>query len=803
MGRRLLPSEFGTGTVPATSVITAAPDTLQIVGTPNTANDSVNKQYVDDQIASNTGASDYQADVDDIVATPASVYPGTGLPAASTGQRYIVEQAVAANDANWGGNNDAFGANDIVEYSGTKWEVKYDSSASGEGALVWNRATNLSGTREEKYWYYDSDSTWKRFRGVDATTAGAGLGEASGVLSVNVDDTGIEIATDTLQLKDSGVATAKIADDAVTAAKINADVAGDGLVPNGTTGALDVNTDGTTIETNADQLRVVAGGIGTSQLADDSVTAAKLNADTAGLGLVANGGTGALDVNVDDVGIEISTDTLQLKDSGVATAKIADDAVTAAKINADVAGAGLVQNGGTGALDVQVAEGIEIVGDTVQLDQSYTFTGSASWTFPTGATLAVADAPTADSDVANKAYVDSVASGLDPKESVRAATTAVLSGTMIADDGTPTSGQRTYDTTNKQIQWFAGDGPTLIDGITIADGDRILVKDETSSSGPGPGEGRIYNGIYERISQDVWQRAADHDGTPSNEVSAGNFTFVEQGTQADTGWVMQGDGVITLQTDNVLWVQFSGAGSILAGDGIDKVGNTLSVDVTDIIDTSAGLTETSNNIQVNLSGTSLEFDGTNGIRISASAAGDGLGGGGASALSVNVDDTTIEINADSLRVKAAGIDSTHIALDAVNDTHLDLGTGANQINADTFGFGSGGYDGQATTVGGALNELLIFTETHAVITADESARYFDLSFTPARAASVRAFIPGGAEQINAAAGASVEDFEMGSVNLGRFYIRNGAGVGGDGPVAGLSELIADGDELVIQYQADA
>lgn len=135
-------------------------------------------------------------------------------------------------------------------------------------------------------------------------------------------------------------------------------IAGDALSKTGN--QLDVNVDGVTIVVNgSDNLQVPNGGIDTAQLADDSVTALKLNADVAGLGLTQAAG-GELDVNVDGVTLEIVTDTVQVADGGIGTTQLADDSVTAAKLNADTAGAGLVQNGGTGALDVNV-DGVTII----------------------------------------------------------------------------------------------------------------------------------------------------------------------------------------------------------------------------------------------------------------------------------------------------------------------------------------------------------------------------------------------------------------------------------------------------------
>ncbi len=52
--------------------------------------------------------------------------------------------------------------------------------------------------------------------GLAAAVAGAGLAETSDVLSVNVDASTIEIVTDTLQVKDAGITTAKLAASAAT-----------------------------------------------------------------------------------------------------------------------------------------------------------------------------------------------------------------------------------------------------------------------------------------------------------------------------------------------------------------------------------------------------------------------------------------------------------------------------------------------------------------------------------------------------------------------------------------------------------
>lgn len=91
-------------------------------------------------------------------------------------------------------------------------------------------------------------------------------------------------------IANSAVTTAKIANDAVDKDKIAADVAGNGLGQN-VDGSLEVKVDDTTVELNADALRIKDLGVSTAKLAATSVTAAKLGSDVAGAGL--SGGNGS------------------------------------------------------------------------------------------------------------------------------------------------------------------------------------------------------------------------------------------------------------------------------------------------------------------------------------------------------------------------------------------------------------------------------------------------------------------------------------------------------------------------------
>ena len=169
--------------------------------------------------------------------------------------------------------------------------------------------------------------------------------------------------------------------------------------------------------------------------------------------------------------------------------------------------------------------------------------------------------PTAATDAATKAYVDSVAEGLHVHESCEVATTGTLTsitgGTITYDNGTAGVGA-TLTTSSGNFD--------TIDGQSFSNGERILVKDESTAAN---------NGIYVKTSSTVLTRADDFD-TPT-EMAGGDFTFVSTGTQYnDTGWVMT-DAVATVGTDPVTFVQFSGAGTFTAGAGLTLTGSEFSI----------------------------------------------------------------------------------------------------------------------------------------------------------------------------------------------------------------------------------
>tara|TARA_R100000406_G_scaffold25335_2_gene16209 strand:+ start:1660 stop:3123 length:1464 start_codon:yes stop_codon:yes gene_type:complete len=198
--------------------------------------------------------------------------------------------------------------------------------------------------------------------------------------------------------------------------------------------------------------------------------------------------------------------------------------------------------------------------------------------------------PTADNDAANKGYVDGVAQGLDIKDSVRAATTA-----------------------NITIATALNNGDTL-DGVSLSTNDRVLVKDQSSAS---------ENGIYI-----VGSSPARADDMAAGSDASGAFMFVESGTvNGDNGFVCSSDkGSAVVATNNLSFVQFSGAGQVVASDGLSKSGNTLSVD----LKSNGGLVIESSKIALKLDASSItgtlaiSDGGTGGTSASASRSNLGL-----------------------------------------------------------------------------------------------------------------------------------------------------------------------------------
>ena len=369
------------------------------------------------------------------------------------------------------------------------------------------------------------------------------------------------------------------------------------LIGNGTSAF----TASATIPTTA-----LSGTITNAQLANNSVT---YNGVTVALG--ASGTITATATNALTIGTGLSGTSY----NGSAAVTIAIDS-TVATLTGTQTLTNKTINGSNNTL-TNIANA-SLTNSSVTVGTTAIALGASSLTLGGLTSVAVTQDPVSALQLATKQYVDAVAEGLHVHASCAAATTGTLAsitgGTVTYNNGTAGVGA----TLTLSVAL------TVLDGYTLLNGDRVLVKNEATQAN---------NGIYTwATGGTVLTRATDFD--TAAEMASGDFTFVTNGTlYANTGWV-QTDPVTVVGTSPVTWVQFSGAGTYTAGTGLTLAGTQFSITNTAVTAASYGSATQVGTFTVNAQG-QLTLAGNTTVTPAVGSI-TGLGTGVATALGVNV-----------------------------------------------------------------------------------------------------------------------------------------------------------------------
>jgi len=440
--------------------------------------------------------------------------------------------------------------------------------------------------------------------------------------------------------------------------------------PAGSSGQIRYNSDSQVFEGYANGAWnpfSLAGGVSTF-----SAGATGLTPSSASSGVVVLGGT----LNVLSGGTGANTLTGYVKGSGT-TAMTASATIP----NTDITGLGTMstQNASAVAITGGTVAGATITGSTINGTTIGAGTAAAgTFTSVTMTSGTVANTPVNPTDIVNKEYADSIASGLNYHQPANYGSTTTLPAYTYNNGA---SGVGATITAN-------ANGALSLGGGSPSATQRVLIKDEA-------GGNAAYNGVYVVTQAGsagapfVLTRASDYDtsGSGTNEIDQGDYVLVISGTLASTAWVQQTALPIVVGTTALTFVQFNAPVTYSAGTGLTLAGTTFSITNTGVAAATYGSASQVPVLAVNAQGQLTSVTNT-AIAIAAGA----VSGLAASATT----DTTNAANISSGTLPSARLSGSYTGITGVGT--LAAGT----WNGSTIGIGYGGTGLTATPTNGQL-----------------------------------------------------------------------------------------------------
>ena len=543
-------------------------------------------------------------------------YSSTAANNSSVGGVSIAEGMLPSNI------NNAFRAfaADIREfYNDSQWVIYGDGDGSFTAAYASATSFTISGSNVTSFYHAGrrikavgsstgtivgtiSSSSFSTNTTVNVTWDSGSLSSESltiyvGVLS-QTNDSIPEDVIDAANLKSSSVSTAKIAADAVTGAKIADDA---------------INSEHYT-DGSIDTAHIADAQITTAKITDANVTTAKIAGDAITNAKIADD---AIDSEHYTDG---SIDTAHIADSQVTTAKIADSGVTTAKINADA-----VTNAKIADDSIDSEHYVDGSIDTAHIaDANVTLAKLATGSVNSAkivddsivnadinSSAAIAATKIHDGTISNTefGYLNGVSSNIQTQMDTKATTSYVndavagLRTRIVAECAT---------TANVDLSADLQNGDT-IDGVTLATGDRVLVKDQSTGS---------QNGLYTVVASGTASRDTEYDTIA--ELS-GQMVVINQGSTNDNKiFLCTTNNTASLGSDTITFsvVTPSNTGTVTsigiadAGAGEFTVGSTpvtsagnITLAINSIADSKLATISTAGKVDIG----ALEIDGATDI----------------------------------------------------------------------------------------------------------------------------------------------------------------------------------------------